>query len=161
MKKFLLLVFSLVLVFIFYSKNQQDISLVFNENEYIDNYDHDYFYVFANDILLNTNNLIDYFNNTDIKIIGIYPKLDNIYENDLKKKLDYYAFSSLYNNRTNINNFTNYYVNILKNNNYIDMANLVYFDGINIDKIVIYASYNSIYLHDLKYKNFKYKIKEF
>lgn len=161
MKKIFLLAFSIVLVLLFYSKIDRQTSLVFNEFEYIDNYDHEYFYVSSKNITLNTNNLNNYFNDSDIKIIGVYPNLDKFYDENLKKKLNYFSFSSLYDNRTNINNFTNKYVSVLKNNNYIDEANLVYFDGINIDKVLIYAPYNSIYLHDLNYNNFDYKVKEY
>lgn len=161
MKKFFLLVFMLTLVVIFYSKTEYDASLVFNENEYIDNYDSDYFYIISKDIKLNTNNLNDYFSDDDIRIMGIYPNLEKIYNDDLKKKLGYYSFSSLYNNKININNFINNYVKLLKNNSYIDEANMVYFDGINIDKVLVYTTYNSIYLHDLNYHGFNYKVKEF
>lgn len=161
MKKIFLLAFSIILVLLFYSKIDRQTSLVFNEFEYIDNYDHEYFYVSSKNITLNTNNLNNYFNDSDIKIIGVYPNLDKFYDENLKKKLNYFSFSSLYDNRTNINNFTNKYVSVLKNNNYIDEANLVYFDGINIDKVLIYAPYNSIYLHDLNYNNFDYKVKEY
>ncbi len=161
MKKFVLLVFSLFLAFIFYSNYQEKTSLVFNEAEYIDNYDHEYFYVTSKNIELNTNNLDDYFSDFDIKIMGIYPNLNKIYNDDLKKRLSYYSFSQLYNNRININNFTNKYVSLLKNNNYIEEANMVYFDGIDIDKVLIYSSYNSIYQHNSKYRDFDYKVKEF
>lgn len=161
MKKIVLLAFSLFLVFVFYSNSQEKTSLVFNEEEYIDNYDHEYFYVTSKDIQLNTNNLNDYFSNYDIRVMGIYPNLDKIYDNNLKNRLGYYSFSQLYNTNINVNNFTNRYVGLLKNNNYIEEANMVYFDGINIDKILIYSSYNSIYQHNLKYHDFDYQVKEF
>lgn len=161
MKKFFLLVFMLTLVIVFYSKAEYDASLVFNEDEYIDNYDCEYFYISSKDIKLNTNNLSEYFSNEDIRIMGIYPNLEKIYNDDLKKRLGYYSFSALYDNKININNFTNNYVRLLKNNSYIDEANMVYFDGINIDKVLVYTTYNSIYLHDSSYHGFSYKVKEF
>ena len=161
MKKLSLLVFTILLIFVIYSNKQIETELVFNENEYINNYDNDYFYISSKDIILNTNNLLDYFNDANIKIMGLYPNLDKIYDEDLKFKLNYYSFNPLYDNRTNINSFTNSYVSLLKNNNYIDEANMVYFDGININKILVYAPYNSIYLHNLDYKIFDYNVKEF
>lgn len=161
MKKFFLLVFTFVLVFIFYSNNIEKTSLVFNESDYINNYDNEYFYITSKKIQLNTNNLNNYFTDSDIKIMGIYPNTNKIYDKNIKQKIDYYSFSSLYSNRVNINNFTNKYVSVLKNNNYIDEANLVYFDGINIDKVLVYAPYNSIYLHNSNYGVFEYDIKEF
>lgn len=161
MKKIILLVFSLFLVFVFYSNYQEKTLLTFNEDEYINNYDYDYFYVTSKDIQINTNNLNDYFSDYDIKVMGIYPNLDKIYDNNLKNKLSYYSFSQLYNTNININNFVNKYVSLLKNNSYIEEANMVYFDGIDIDKALIYASYNSIYEHNLKYHDFDYKVKEF
>lgn len=161
MKKIFLLVFTFVLVFIFYSNNVEKTSLVFNETDYINNYDNEYFYITSKKIQLNTNNLNNYFNDSDIKIMGIYPNTSKIYDKNIKQKINYYSFSSLYSNRVNINNFTNKYVSVLKNNNYIDEANLVYFDGINIDKVLVYAPYNSIYLHNSNYGIFEYEIKEF
>lgn len=161
MKKIFLLVFTFVLVFIFYSNNVEKTSLVFNETDYINNYDNEYFYITSKKIQLNTNNLNNYFNDSDIKIMGIYPNTNKIYDKNIKQKINYYSFSSLYSNRVNINNFTNKYVSVLKNNNYIDEANLVYFDGINIDKVLVYAPYNSIYLHNSNYGIFEYEIKEF
>ncbi len=161
MKKIFLLVFTFVLVFIFYSNNIEKTSLVFNESDYINNYDNEYFYITSKKIQLNTNNLNNYFTDSDIKIMGIYPNTNKIYDKNIKQKIDYYSFSSLYSNRVNINNFTNKYVSVLKNNNYIDEANLVYFDGINIDKVLVYAPYNSIYLHNSNYGVFEYDIKEF
>ena len=161
MKKIFLLVFTFVLVFIFYSNNIEKTSLVFNESDYINNYDNEYFYITSKKIQLNTNNLNNYFNDSDIKIMGIYPNTNKIYDKNIKQKINYYSFSSLYSNRVNINNFTNKYVSVLKNNNYIDEANLVYFDGINIDKVLVYAPYNSIYLHNSNYGIFEYEIKEF
>ena len=161
MKKIFLLVFTFVLVFIFYSNNIEKTSLVFNESDYINNYDNEYFYITSKKIQLNTNNLNNYFNDPDIKIMGIYPNTNKIYDKNIKQKINYYSFSSLYSNRVNINNFTNKYVSVLKNNNYIDEANLVYFDGINIDKVLVYAPYNSIYLHNSNYGVFEYDIKEF
>lgn len=161
MKKIFLLVFTFVLVFLFYSNNIEKTSLVFNETDYINNYDNEYFYITSKKIQLNTNNLNNYFNDPDIKIMGIYPNTNKIYDKNIKQKINYYSFSSLYSNRVNINNFTNKYVSVLKNNNYIDEANLVYFDGINIDKVLVYAPYNSIYLHNSNYGVFEYDIKEF
>ena len=45
MKKIFLLVFTFVLAFIFYSNNIEKTSLVFNESDYINNYDNEYFYI--------------------------------------------------------------------------------------------------------------------
>lgn len=161
MKKLGLLIFTFFLIVFFYSYNNEKTKLAFNENEYINNYDNDYFYISSKEIILNTNNLLNYFNDQNIKIIGLYPNLNKIYDENLKSKLNYYSFNPLYDNRANVIDFTNNYVILLKNNNYIEQANMVYFDGINIDKILVYAPYNSIYLHDLDYKIFDYKVKEF
>jgi len=161
LKKYFLLVFTIVLVFIFCSNNMENTALVFNENEYINNYDNEYFYITSKKIQLNTNNFSNYFNDSDIKIIGVYPSLTKIYNDKIKQKISYYGFNTLYSIKVNINNFTNKYVSVLKNNNYIEEANMVYFDGVNIDKVLVYAPYNSIYFHSSNYGIFEYNIKEF
>ena len=161
MKKIFLLTLIIIGLFLFNYK-KEDVSLVFNENEYNNNYDFDYFYITSNKINLTTNNLLKYFNeNDEFKIIGLYPKLDKIYNINVKNQLNYFGFNSLENNRSNLIDFTNNYVLKLKDNNYIEEANLVYFEGVKIDKVLVYASYNSIYSHNLKYNKFDYKVKDF
>lgn len=161
MKKIFLLILIIIGLFLFKYK-KEDVSLVFNENEYNNNYDFDYFYITSNKINLTTNNLLKYFNeNDEFKIIGLYPNLSNFYNINVKNQLNYFSFNSLENIRSNIIDFTNNYVLKLKDNNYIEEANLVYFEGVKIDKLLVYASYNSIYSHNLKYNKFDYKVKEF
>ena len=161
MKKVFLFITIIFLSIIFFSNEKLNTIFVFNDNNYQNNYDSDYFYISSSKIDLNTNNLYEFFNYNEIKIIGIYPNTDKIYNQTLKKKLSYYSFNSLNSLKININNFTNKFVLELKNNNYIEMGNMVYFDGINIDKVLVYSPYHYIYLHNQQYNLFNYQIKEF
>lgn len=161
MKKIFLLIVIVFLSILFFSNSELRTIFVFNDREYQDNYDSDYFYISSNKIKINTNNLEKYFNYDEMKIIGIYPNIDKIYNQTLKKNLSYYSFNPLKNLKININSFTNNFVSELKNNNYIDMGNMVYFDGINIDSVLVYSPYHYIYLHNQQYNLFNYQIKEF
>ncbi len=161
MKKIFLLIAIVFLSILFFSNSELRTAFVFNDGEYQDNYDSDYFYISSNKININTNNLEKYFNYDEMKIIGIYPNTDKIYDQTLKKNLSYYSFNPLKNLKTNINSFTNKFVSDLKNNNYIDMGNMVYFDGINIDSVLVYSPYHYIYLHNQLYNLFNYQVKEF
>ena len=161
MKKIFLLIAIVFLSILFFSNSELRTAFVFNDREYQDNYDSDYFYISSNKININTNNLEKYFNYDEMKIIGIYPNTDKIYDQTLKKNLSYYSFNPLKNLKTNINSFTNKFVSELKNNNYIDMGNMVYFDGINIDSVLVYSPYHYIYLHNQLYNLFNYQVKEF
>lgn len=161
MKKIFLLIVIVFLSILFFSNSELRTAFVFNDREYQDNYDSDYFYISSNKININTNNLEKYFNYDEMKIIGIYPNTDKIYDQTLKKNLSYYSFNPLKNLKININSFTNKFVSELKNNNYIDMGNMVYFDGINIDSVLVYSPYHYIYLHNQLYNLFNYQVKEF
>ena len=79
-------------------------------------------------------NILNYINE-EIKIIAIYPKT----------KLTSYVYT--FTNSTNQNNlilFTNEYRNLLRNNNYNKEANLISFNGIEIDKIIVSTTANNI-----------------
>jgi len=89
---------------------------------------------------LNTKNILNYINE-EIDIIAIFPKIKNNYNFELKKYV--YSFT-LTTNQNNINLFTNQYRNLLIENNYYREANLISFDGIYIDKIVIYTNQNIV-----------------
>ena len=89
---------------------------------------------------LNTKNILNYITE-EIDIIVIFPKTKSNYNSELKKYV--YSFT-LTTNQNNINLFTNQYRNLLIENNYYRDANLISFDGIYIDKIVIYTNQNSV-----------------
>ena len=152
-----------LLSFSIFINSKTSIKLVFNEMEdkniNLDN-SYDYFYVKDKENNLNSSNLLKILSMDDIKIIGIYPNLKKINDSKVKEKLQYYNFSLINSNSINLNKFINNYVSILKNNNYIEQANLVYFDGIQIDKVLVYTSYNSISLLKKQNKNLIYQNRE-
>ena len=152
-----------LLSFSIFINSKTSIKLVFNEMEdkniNLDN-SYDYFYVKDKENNLNSSNLLKILSMDDIKIIGIYPNLKKINDSKVKEKLQYYNFSLINSDSINLNKFINNYVSILKNNNYIEQANLVYFDGIQIDKVLVYTSYNSISLLKKQNKNLIYQNRE-
>lgn len=163
MKKRLIFLMLVLLSFSIFINSKTSIKLVFNEMEdkniNLDN-SYDYFYVKDKESNLNSSNLLKILSMDDIKIIGIYPNLKKINDSKVKEKLQYYNFSLINSNSINLNKFINNYVSILKNNNYIEQANLVYFDGIQIDKVLVYTSYNSISLLKKQNKNLIYQNRE-
>lgn len=127
MKKLLLVIFLIInIFFINYKVENTDLKVVaINDNTYK---------LYKLNTKLTTKNILNYINE-EIKIIAIYPKT----------KLVNYVYT--FTNSTNQNNltlFTNEYRNLLRNNNYNKEANLISFNGIEIDKIIVSTTANNI-----------------
>ena len=127
MKKLLLVIFLIInIFFINYKVENTDLKVVaINDNTYK---------LYKLNTKLTTKNILNYINE-EIKIIAIYPKT----------KLTSYVYT--FTNSTNKNNlilFTNEYRNLLRNNNYNKEANLISFNGIEIDKIIVSTTANNI-----------------
>ena len=127
MKKLLLVIFLIInIFFINYKVENTDLKVVsINDNTYK---------LYKLNTKLTTKNILNYINE-EIKIIAIYPKT----------KLASYVYT--FTNSTNQNNlilFTNEYRNLLRNNNYNKEANLISFNGIEIDKIIVSTTANNI-----------------
>ena len=127
MKKLLLVIFLIInIFFINYKVENTDLKVVaINDNTYK---------LYKLNTKLTTKNILNYINE-EIKIIAIYPKT----------KLTSYIYT--FTNSTNQNNlilFTNEYRNLLRNNNYNKEANLISFNGIEIDKIIVSTTANNI-----------------
>lgn len=127
MKKLLLVIFLIInIFFINYKVENTDLKVVaINDNTYK---------LYKLNTKLTTKNILNYINE-EIKIIAIYPKT----------KLTSYVYT--FTNSTNQNNlilFTNEYRNLLRNNNYNKEANLISFNGIEIDKIIVSTTANNI-----------------
>ena len=127
MKKLLLVIFLIInIFFINYKVENIDLKVVaINDNTYK---------LYKLNTKLTTKNILNYINE-EIKIIAIYPKT----------KLASYVYT--FTNSTNQNNlilFTNEYRNLLRNNNYNKEANLISFNGIEIDKIIVSTTANNI-----------------
>lgn len=127
MKKLLLVIFLIInIFFINYKVENTDLKVVaINDNAYK---------LYKLNTKLTTKNILNYINE-EIKIIAIYPKT----------KLVNYVYT--FTNSTNQNNltlFTNEYRNLLRNNNYNKEANLISFNGIEIDKIIVSTTANNI-----------------
>lgn len=127
MKKLLLVIFLIInIFFINYKVENTDLKVVaINDNTYK---------LYKLNTKLTTKNILNYINE-EIKIIAIYPKT----------KLANYVYT--FTNSTNQNNlilFTNEYRNLLRSNNYNKEANLISFNGIEINKIIVSTTANNI-----------------
>ena len=139
MKKIFILVFLFLILLLLNDKDE--VALV---NKEITN--DEMFVVLLSIPGLNTNNFVNYFDN-DIKIIGIYPAVNILYKNKIGNV--YYEFNSG-GIKKNINDFTKFYKNKLKKNNFNNDLNLINYRGINIDKVEVYVNNDIL-------KNFIYK----
>lgn len=89
---------------------------------------------------LNTNNFKNYFTN-EIKIIGIYPKVNAIYKNKVGNL--YYSFSKNTIDE-NIISFKKYYKSILEKNNFKNDLILLDYNGISLEKVKVFLSYEEL-----------------
>ena len=88
---------------------------------------------------LTTKNFSDYFNE-ELKILTIYPYINPIYKNSVPKL---YSYTFTDNNITkNIKKFTEYYIDNIAN--YYNEKDNFLINGIKIDKVKVYTTYNTI-----------------
>lgn len=156
MKKYLVMILVVIMSIIMNEKTTS--KQVFNEIKK-DEYAYEYFYLKSKDGL-NSKTLNKIINKEEIELIAIYPNTDKIIDKKLKEKLEYYSCSPIINTKDNINRFINNYIQNLKNKNYLEEADKIYYEGIKINKILIYASYNSVYNIIKDNKNITYQVSE-
>ena len=134
-----IIIFIIVIISIFFSliiTKGEDTKMVFSE-------DNNYYDVYILDISkenINTNNIIDFFD--DIKILEIYPYINPIYKKLLN--INSYSFNTILSNKKNISLFVNEYLNKLEHNNLREEIIKYRINGIKINKIKVYASNNSM-----------------
>ena len=129
----------IVVISIFFSliiTKGEETEMVFSENS-------NYYDIYILDISkenINTNNIIDYFD--DIKILEIYPYINPIYKKLIN--INSYSFNTILSNRKNISLFTSEYLKKLEDNNLKEEIVKYRINGIKINKIKVYASNNSM-----------------
>jgi hypothetical protein len=143
MKKYILII--LIILLLIFNNSNKSIT-VFNETSNL------YEITFINN--LSTDNFLSYFN--DIKVIWIKPRMNILYEDQLKKYNKYY-FKEMTNNK-NINAFKKEYINYINNLGYKNEAIKLQTSGIMIEKIKVYMnseelSYIKMSLNDIKIEN--------
>ena len=129
----------IVVISIFFSliiTKGEETEMVFSENS-------NYYDIYILDISkenINTNNIIDYFD--DIKILEIYPYINPIYKKLIN--INSFSFNTILSNKKNISLFSNEYLNKLEDNNLKEEIIKYRINGIKINKIKVYASNNSM-----------------
>ncbi len=129
----------IVVISIFFSliiTKGEETEMVFSENS-------NYYDIYILDISkenINTNNIIDYFD--DIKILEIYPYINPIYKKLIN--INSYSFNTILSNKKNISLFTSEYLKKLEDNNLKEEIVKYRINGIKINKIKVYASNNSM-----------------
>lgn len=149
-KALLLFIFILILNVLINIKKPETIPVFSESNS--NNYN--VYLIDLNDLNITTKNLLNKFP-YNIKIIGIYPKINNIYNYKLKNEIGYYKF----NNKTtalDITNFINTYTKTLNKYGLVSEVVKIQFNGIGIKQIQIYCSQSD--LGEILNKNPKFKI---
>ncbi len=133
MKKFLILVVILFLIIVCNNASEQT-QMVFDYNEEE--------MLTANILIpgLNTKNFEDYFDDY-VEIIGVYPKTNLVYKNKIGNI--FYTFNQN-NMKDDLSSFTKYYKNILRKNNFMSDLVLSDYNGINIEKVRVFLTYQKL-----------------
>ena len=149
MKKIVILVIILI-VFLIFSKDQDNLVMVNKLDNIDDNMAVVYFYI-PN---LSTKNIINYFDDNS-NIIGLYPYVNPIYK---KKTGDmFYGFNNQ-SLKKNINNFIKIYKTKLINNNFNSDAIMIEYNGIKIEAVKAYMNKKDIKSFLKKCKNCNYSL---
>lgn len=129
-----LFVLTLLLILLNILINFKDKSkLVFKEN----NFDYKIQTIDVSTKFINTKNIRTYFK-SPIKIIGIYPKINKIYEYKLRNEIGYYKFSN--NFETDIEIFTTKYKELLNKYGLYEEIVKIELNGIPLSAVRIYCS---------------------
>ena len=132
MKKIMVLILLILFCIICLSNKKDNISLVFNENDY--NYK-----IYDLDLSkdnITTNNLDSYFQG--YTVIGIKPNINPIYKKIINIKE--YDFDTTETIDNNIDSFNEIYINLLKENNLNSEIDNYYYHGLKIDEITLYIT---------------------
>lgn len=118
---------------------KKDIKPVFEEVNSTSENEYDIYNLTIKDISITSRNINKYFSGTNIKVLGVYPKINYLYEKRLSSKLNYYQFKETTINK-NIKKFEESYKKILDQNGFKNEINKIELNGINLIKIKIYGS---------------------
>ncbi|MDD2518569.1 MAG: hypothetical protein PHI05_02820 [Bacilli bacterium] len=157
-KKIIAILFLFLSINILLAINQKkDLKPVFDEIN--SKYENEYkiYNLTVKDISITSRNINKYFSGTNIKVLGVYPKINYLYEKKLSSKLNYYQFKETTINK-NIKKFEESYKKILDQNGFKDEINKIELNGINLIKIKIYCSNKD--LKELLNNNPKFIIEE-
>lgn len=133
MKKFLILVVFLFLIIVCNNGSEQtQMVFEYDEEEMLT----------ANILIpgLNTKNFENYFNDY-VEIIGVYPKINLVYKNKIGNI--FYTFNQN-NMKDDLSSLTKYYKNILRKNNFISDLVLSDYNGVNIEKVRVFLTYQKL-----------------
>ncbi|MFA5603271.1 MAG: hypothetical protein WDA12_00225 [Bacilli bacterium] len=119
--------------------HKKDTKPVFEEVNSMYENEYDIYNLTTKDITINSRNINKYFSGTNIKVLGVYPKINYLYEKRLSNKLNYYQFKETTINK-NIKKFEESYKKILDQSGFKTEINKVELSGINLVKIKIYCS---------------------
>ncbi len=135
MRKIITLIVFIIILNIMLNINKNNVNPVFlenNENNY------EIYNLLIEDLSVTTKNIREYFNGS-IKIIGFYPKINNIYNYKLKNEIGYYRFNES-NFIKDIDKFTSYYKDVINKYGITSEIPKIELNGIGIKQIKIYCS---------------------
>ena len=95
------------------------------------------------DLNITTKNLGNYFFDSDIKILGITPKINSLYQKKLDYQVRYYVFKNK-NISKNINEFELAFKSLLRKYGFNGEIERVDLNGVGISKVKIYTSSSEV-----------------
>ena len=150
MKKIYFLFLSVILLFLVFINNSNNLfekqETVFKE----DNYDEDHYYISFKSTNCSTLNLLSYFDNLDIELEVIYPK-NNLIIDDEKINKELFSFSY-----STISNLTNSYLYVLEKYGLEEDIEKIRLYGIIISKVKIDSTKENLNLLLEKFPDLQY-----
>ncbi|NLM63619.1 MAG: hypothetical protein GX190_04835 [Mollicutes bacterium] len=141
-KLFILLLLILIMnVLIFYNKKEND-ELVFADKD-IQEHEYAIYNLNVDDLNITSKNVSQYFQETEVKILGIYPKINKLYQNKFSNKIGYYSFNKAIVNQ-NLTELETMFKKLLKDYGLNNEIEKVEINGVGISKIRVYASNNDL-----------------
>ncbi len=154
-KIIIVLIFLLIVTYCFYFQKKENLEPVFSEKGINSIDEYRIYNLDVENLNVSTKTLEQYFFYEEVKVLGVYPKLNNLYKNKLFGASNYYAFTSnsIY---SNLKNFESHFKRILQTYGLKEEISKIELEGISIKRVKIYTS-NKIVNKILK-NNPKFKI---
>ena len=154
MKRVLIVLLVIISLYTIYKFNNRTLPVSIDNSVDINLDDYSVYYLDLSEEDIRTINLSKFIPKT-VEIVSLTPYINPIYKNKIKSLK--YSFRPNLSLKKNLNNFTNYYKDTIKEYGFLDDLNYINVDGIKILELELYAKgsdiINIIYVRNkIKYK---------